>query len=499
LGRDVPLFKHPVSQGLNITAPAQPWNVAAILRRRELCEDLRHATETDAPPVYYGIGKSLAVYLDGALLDPSKIRVCNLSGDDPDWINLPMAGSAYSAAIDPELGRMALPPDGAHTVQADFCYGFNADIGAGEYPRADTFSAPAGQVVVRVSSEYPDAGDYLTIRQALSALPGDGVVEIIDSGSYTEPGLTITMKAGGHIELRAADGCRPVLIVGSEISVSGGALSQFDLNGLVVAYDPTSSSAPTALVHVSSGGGNQLGHLGLSHCTLVPGWALTTHGDPQAAFRRLPTLLAENSGLRVVIQKSIVGALWISGLSSAQISDSIVDATDETGIAYTATVDSTGRPKPGGPLTLEACTIVGKIYADLLTLVSNSIVWAELSEADKLASPPLWTAPLWAGRKQEGCVRFSYLPTGSVTPRRFECIEQTKSAPQPRFYSLRFGDPGYGKLTPSTADAIHRGADDGAEMGVFHRLMAPMRETDLRVRIQEFLPVGLEFGIFYET
>jgi hypothetical protein len=36
-------------------------------------------------------------------------------------------------------------------------------------------------------------------------------------------------------------------------------------------------------------------------------------------------------------------------------------------------------------------------------------------------------------------------------------------------------------------------------MGAFHFLLAPLRETDLRVRMQEYLPVGLEFGIFYET
>ena len=102
-------------------------------------------------------------------------------------------------------------------------------------------------------------------------------------------------------------------------------------------------------------------------------------------------------------------------------------------------------------------------------------------------------------RRQQGCVRFSYLPAGSITPRRFQCVEQAAGAPQPLFYSLRYGDPGYAKLSPSADDAIRRGADDGGEMGAFHYLLAPLRETDLRVRMQEYLPVGLEFGIFYET
>ena len=44
-----------------------------------------------------------------------------------------------------------------------------------------------------------------------------------------------------------------------------------------------------------------------------------------------------------------------------------------------------------------------------------------------------------------------------------------------------------------------RGAEDSGEMGAFHFLLAPLRETDLRVRMQEYMPVGLEFGILYQS
>jgi hypothetical protein len=227
---------------------------------------------------------------------------------------------------------------------------------------------------------------------------------------------------------------------------------------------------------------------------------LTSQGDPQPAYSGHPTLVAEPSGLEVVIQKSILGGLWINGQATANLSDSIVDATDPSGVAYVATVDlMTKQPRPGGALTLRGCTVVGKVYAAVLSLISDSIFWARLSEADVVASPPLWSASLWASRKQQGCVRFSYLPAGSITPRQFECVEQGKGVPQPLFYSLRYGDPSYLKLSPSTDKAIRRGADDGGEMGAFHFLLAPLRETDLLVRVQEYLPVGLEFGIFYET
>jgi hypothetical protein len=494
LGRDFPLFNHPISQGEDITAPAEPANVPDRLRRHVLCQDIQNSL-TGTPAVYYGVGKSLALYVDGALA--SEIQVCDLAGADGSWNNLPAAGGL--PAVDPHLGRIALPPPAAgsaHKVQASFYYGFNADMGGGEYPRSTTFTASPEQPLIRVP------GDYATLHEALAVLGGDGIVEITDSGTYSEPGgLSVPVKASGHIELRAADGCRPTILLGAELTVSGAAESSFDLNGLLLAYDPPSGAAPPlALIHVPNAATNKLSHLGLTHCTLVPGWTLTSNGTPDPAYAGLPTLLAESPGLQLEISKSIVGGLWVNLNATANLSDSILDATAMSATAYVATVDSvTHRPSPGGALTLSGCTVVGKVYASLLSLVSDSIFWAELSAADVAATPPLWRAPLWAVRKQEGCVRFSYLPSGAIVPRHFKCVEQGEGIPQPLFYSLRYGDPAYCKLFSVTDDAIRRGADDGGEMGAFHFVLAPLRETDLRVRMTEYLPVGLEFGVFYEN
>jgi len=146
-----------------------------------------------------------------------------------------------------------------------------------------------------------------------------------------------------------------------------------------------------------------------------------------------------------------------------------------------------------GTLTLDGCTVVGKVHAVLLRLVSNSIIWAGRLAGDA------WTTGLVADRKQEGCVRFSFLPAGARTPRRFECVERAIAGPQPIFFALRYGRPGYAKLLRSTPGVVLRGADDGGEMGAFHFVEAPLRETDLRVRMQEFMPVGLEFGILYQN
>jgi hypothetical protein len=478
LGMDISLFNNPIPQGDDITAAAQPVNVSNRLGRRVLCQDIQQG----ASAVYYGYGMSLLLYINGTALDVSQIQVCDLSGEDGSWANLP-TGTTYAAAIDPDLGRIALPPVASGSalpqVSASFYYGFNGDMGGGEYSRIDSFAASPEAPVVRVP------GDYDTVSTALAALSGDGVVEITDSGVYQEAGgLTVNVNAGALIELRAADGCRPTLLLGAEIAVTGGNLGQFDVNGLVIAYAGT--TLPKTLLHVPANEGNQLNQLGLTHCTIVPGWALTSQGEPQYAGQ--PAVLVEIPGLQLNVQTSICGGLQTHELATTTVSDSIIDANALTNVAYSAADPTTG----GGALTLQNCTVIGKIHSTLLTLVSNSIVLAELASADS------WSGALWADRKQQGCVRFSYLPYGSVIPRNFECVDEGGTA-QPIFYSLRYGDPAYGKLLPSTGDAVRRGADDGGEMGAFHFVMAPARETDLLTRMNEYLPVGLQFGVFYET
>src|SRR5215471_16162868 len=340
LGRDFPLFHHPISQGVDITAPAEPQNVPDRLRRHELCQDIENIL-AGKPAVYYGIGNSLALFVDGAFA--STIQVCDLEGPDGSWTNLPGPGGL--PAVDPQLGRIALPPPAigtTHQVQATFFYGFNADMGGGEYPRFNTFTAAPEQPVVHVPGDYP------TIHDAIAALGGDGVAEITDSGTYSElTGLTINVKQNSHVELRAADGCRPTLIVGGEISLTGGTEGSFDLNGIVIAYAPPSPGVPlpAALVHVAST--SQLSHLGLTHCTLVPGWALLPNGDPDPTYFGLPTLLVETSGIEIVVRKSILGGMRVNIEATAKLSDSIMDATDMTAVAYVASIDPiTNRPQP---------------------------------------------------------------------------------------------------------------------------------------------------------
>jgi hypothetical protein len=516
LGMDIPLFHRAIPQGEEITNPAQPFNVADRLQRRVLCDDLPKGVGA----VYYGEGKSLVIYLDDKPLNPYEVRVANLFGADGSWENMP-TDNTYRAVIDPELGRIALPP-AAHgetlpSVKVSYHYGFNADIGGGEYPRLDSFIVNDEQFVFK----FPDAAAvprYATLQEALDfakgQLAGNGAVAVEITNSETHPqngphDLTVDVPAGCTIELRASNEKRPTLLLHREITVLGAPSSTLVLNGLVIGASAgmaPASPTPVALVHLPKqrpdGSANQLENLNISHCTLVPGWSVHTSGKPR--FGTQPNLVAKAAGLTITARSSILGAIRADEFVNLQAFDTIIDATDPTNVAVAhVDVDSLagiGSLTLGGVAPLDTsdvpqhgCTVVGKVHAVLFALVSDSILWARLGNADP------WAAGLIADRKQQGCVRFSYLPADPIVPRQFKCIEQGPGLPQPLFYSLQYGDPAYGKLSPLTDDAIRRGADDGGEMGAFHFVLAPLRETDLRVRMQEYIPVGLEFGVFYEN
>ena len=506
LGMDTPLFHKALSQGGDISDPARPFNVPDRLRRRVLCDDLQQGVGAG----YYGPGNSVVIFVDGTPLNPFEVQICDLAGPEGAWANTPVQ-SGFSAAIDPELGRLALPAVGARapTVEVSYLYGFTAGLGGGEYARA---ASGNGNTAFRVTNPawivpFPDtaaAPRYATLQGAIdfavSEFQENGLIAVELTGSqiHALPGqLVIDLPAGTTLELRAAEGSYPTLLLQDEILITGGGSSTVILNGLLIASAPgTRGGAPlaAALVHApmlrTDGTHSHLASFYLTHCTLVPGFAVDIRGQP--LFPDNPSLVVEPAGLEVTVARSILGAVRATSLVAFTASDTILDATSATGVAYAAPAVGANDPS-GGALTLVGCTVIGKLHSTQFALISDCIVWAWLAAAD------LWSAPMVADRRQTGCVRFTYLPARAVTPRRFQCVEKSQGTPQPLFFALRYGHPGYCKLLATTSDRIRRGANDTGEMGVFHYLLAPLREADLRIRMQEYLPVGMEFGLIYQN
>jgi hypothetical protein len=468
LGCNSPLFNSPETEE-QVTHLAEPINVADRIRRRLLRRSFQD---------YYGKDKSLllervtAPNTKPVSIPAAEIVVCDLS----DWINLPTS----KIAIDPVLGRIAFPSDEPRPPLVTFHYGFSAPMGGGEYNRLSAFDTRQTQVlddqgepiIKRVSHTLDSSATIAAALTHPDLNPRGGTVEILDSGRYEE-NLNIN-ATGKTVVLRAADKHRPTLVLGAELKISGGKDDAVIIDGLMISG---------AGIKVTG----KLGRLQLRHCTLVPGIALDNDGKPLKP--KTPSLVIESENTRVEIDHSIVGAV-VAGLDvEVTIQNSIVDATSQTNLAYA------GPAKFGGPLHITNSTIIGQVRTTIMRLASNTIFMARVEEE---AKEP--TAPVQAERRQEGCVRFSYLSPGAAVPFRFHCQpESDGSLVRPRFVSTRFNDPGYCQLSATCPCEIRCGADDESSMGAFHDLFEPRREAHLRTRLDEYLRFGLEAGIFYVT
>ena len=459
---DMPLFNAAEAED-TVSHIATRANVPQPITRRELHDGLE---------AYYP--GSIAITCGGTSIPVSAVAASDLSD---------LSGGAWAYAdsdailIDPELGRLVLPAtltlDGRDVPMTEpvvtFHYGFPADIGGGEYGRDTTFSG---------FSPVVQAASDADLAAALAAPVSTRVIEVTGNGRHAI-GPTLTPVDGARIELRAADGAWPTLVPGQDLVIDAGAGAEVTLNGFLVLGAGLTVAATS-----------RLSTLRLVHCTFVPGRTLAPDGTPQSPDAA--SVVVNAPGVSVEIERSIVGGLRVHQDSVVRITDGIVDATDPTRVAFAAP-DGAGA---GGELSVVGGTVIGKVHARILRLVSNSILAARLAEADP------WLFPVHAERRQEGCIRFSYVPPGSRTPRRHAC--QPASAAdaarvQPQFTATRYGRPAYCQLALRGASELLTGSDDGSEIGAFHHLFAPQRETNVTVRLDEYLRFGLEAGILYAS
>ncbi len=179
----------------------------------------------------------------------------------------------------------------------------------------------------------------------------------------------------------------------------------------------------------------------------------------------------------------------------------------------------------GSSLPALAASLTGERPGPPTTLVRTSVLGPVHVKEMRLASEVIFSDPAVAERRQAGCVRFSFVPSGSRLPRRFRCQPDLEIARQltaaggealppavqaalrqrvaswlkPSFTSTRYGHPAYGQLSLTCPLEIKTGAEDGLEMGAFSFLKQPQREANLRANLDEYLRFGLEAGIFYAT
>lgn len=489
LGNRAPLFSRLRREGEE-AGLATEFHVPGPIRPAAFFKD---------PDEFYGLtsNDSMVVIRDGVAVPVAQIRCRDLE----TW-SQPVGNSV---GIDVRRGRIAFGTTFVPATNVDvyYHYGFSADLGGGPYPRAKWLVHPDVPAVRLNVLEGGASPNFATLNDAINDWISRGrpnaVITILDNRSYPL-NSPLELADSSFLVIQAGDGRRPhILSAGGELEVTGNHPgAQLTLSGLLV----------EGAIRVTG----EMQRLRLLHTTLVPGRSLQEDGTPSTI---LPSVIAEsmdgagatiNAAFRLQIAFSITGPLRLPNhADSLTLLDSIVDGLGGAAIAATGTND-----QPGPPGSLERVTIFGRSFFRKLPLASEVI----------------FTEPVIADQRQEGCVRFSFVPHTSLTPRRHRCqpdfeiatqieraekngpltptqkaaiITQVRARVVPLFTSIHYGDPGYAQLHLNCPVEIRTGAEDGSEMGVFSHLKQPQRETNLRIRLEEYLPFGLDPGVIYVT
>jgi hypothetical protein len=546
LGNDAPLYRHtvPATDACGRTkAPELPLPLERLETELDPTPD---AASAAIDPAFYGSGRSIGLYVtdwpkkaaDGAAEQPALVPAkMVIPADLADW--------AYKVpkdhvAVDPMLGRIMFPATQPPRkgIQVDYAYGFAMNLGGGEYGRPlPPMPAYVSRRRVRALDGAPPVeGEFASISDAVAdwskqraaarggqpnperASPLQAlVVELADSGIYRGT-LDVSLGRGESLWIVAAPLTRPVLWLTDEnagaadaLSVRGAAGSRFVLDGILVAgrgidispASPDGGEEPEAIpAAAEQSEAEDLCEILIRHCTLVPGWGLSHDCEPRRPSE--PSIVLDGSRACLRVDHSIVGAIRANlddtngPPARVLIEDSIVDATSETRTAIGAAGDGVAFVRLG----VARSTIVGTIVAHELEGADDSLFVGEVTVA----------------RRQTGCVRYSYVPQGSRTPRRYRCQPDgvVASLPEldppdpaererlvadatlrtaPRFLATRYGSPLYLRLTQCTSTAIARGASDGSEMGVYHDLFEPQRRDRLSASLVDYAPADVDASI----
>ncbi|MFI2073622.1 hypothetical protein [Streptomyces triculaminicus] len=503
LGVDRPLFVRPAGES-GIEHVAQEENVPGLLRRRPLyveLEERRTALSTGRAPAgrFFGADPVFRVYAAKEATDTleavpeERLHVCDLS----TWRRPAEAGHVL---VDPVLGRVSFR-DRPHRVRVSHAYGAGGDLGAGSYSRRDSLEAVLDRPVDwQAGVRAPEPGDppepgilHPDLATAVAAWnawqdthPGTfGVITVMDNHRYTDPladGAGIRVGAGGKLAVVAAQwpstpvaggppgkeerrpgriepvGLRPCVAGPLEVTgtaAAGTGPGELLIDGLLLDGE--------LRVKASASGG--LGRLVIRDSSLVPsaGGLRVEAGNPE---------------LTVEVHRSITGPISLPGMvRQLRVSDAVVQAAGDRAL-----------DAPGTDVTIDRSTVLGETVARKL-----------------FASDTLFTADVQIERGQAGCVRFSYVPQGSHTPRRYRCQPDTatQAAPPPldevvssrlvpRFLSTEFGHFGYAYPAPDSPDELLTGAEHGVEIGAFGAVQRPQRLANLTRALDEYLPFGLE-------
>lgn len=495
----------PIETEVDPAAIATEASVPLALSRRRLWDQARRLGSAMRWPF------SIAVHgTDGSGrtvrgVNRNQVDICNLE-------TIPAAIGPDRVLVDPQIGALALGANltsGLSDIEVvtDHYIAMPGDIGAGPWDRdravrawLDSWTEPpeARRVgfQVLVAREGAGTGIVSSLDEAVAAwnsfltgLPDDlarsqalGLIVVGDSRTHpAPPSRAIRMPTGAVLGIIAArvrevpdgvggstalpgelvaDALMPV--VRGNLRVRGQDLDatnrgELYINGLLI----------DGRIRVQNGA---LQGLHLASTTVLAARAIDIEGDQGA-----------NAGLSVEIQRSIVNEIVTNGAFAG--------------------------------LTLADTAISGDVQAPLTAAdILGSTVLGELRVSQLNATSCIFDRTVTVEQQQSGCIRFSYIPPDSRTPRRFRCQPDmalddaggdaqaaalVRIKMRPQFISRDPHGSGFLLLDAATAADVRGAAEDGGEPGCWNHLQHGIRLANLVNVLPQFLRFGLEPGLFF--
>jgi hypothetical protein len=283
------------------------------------------------------------------------------------------------------------------------------------------------------------------------------MIRIADSSIYELKAVALSIE-NTSLTIEAFEGQSPAIL--GDFDVRGaGAQASLRVSGL--RFDGTVRLRGTL-------------RLSVSHCTIAPPRALVGayRGAKFAIDSAQEGDALDLSAMTVEVSECLCGAIRLPREAALEINNSIVDGGSGNAIC--------GLDDYGPLLAVSNSTIFGPVAVEAIVSACGII----------------FTQPVEVRDQYTGCVRFSYLPPGSVTPSRYRCVP---SSAHPTFTSIHFGNPAYAQLGINCPGAFRYGNEDGDEVGVGHVLRPLVRRELLDDTVAEFLPVELVCEVSYAT
>jgi hypothetical protein len=280
------------------------------------------------------------------------------------------------------------------------------------------------------------------------------VIQFEDSATYVES-LPVWPRNLATLIIQAAEGERPVIrfaspAIGPQPEADWRWQSMI-LRGLCIALDPDAAPAPAALEFVLP----PMQRVELQFCTAATEATKLVFQAPAA------------NAIAAAVHRCVTAALEVRGAGSLIVTDSVIDAGPAAD-AITA---------PGAGCDLARVTVRGR--TSCMTMEATEVLFMDdLAVTNRFA----------------GCIRYSRITAGSITPRRHRVPVATEQSTDARFVTWDRVAPGHARLSVETIEAIRRGAEDGSEMGAFHSLHTAQRYEGLIRRLVEYTPAGLITG-----